>query len=101
MIEIKVMYFGMLRELAGKRQEVIRASESSTTQELLERLGKLHGQKFVDFIFDSKGKVRDGIAFAVNGDSVSVSKLARIHSKDVNEFAILPPISGGAHSGLV
>ncbi|MGH2637806.1 MAG: MoaD/ThiS family protein [Rhabdochlamydiaceae bacterium] len=95
MSQISVRYFGMLREVAGRRQEVFNIDDSSSATELIKLLSAKHGQKFTEFIFDPRGRLRQGFAFAVNGHSVDESKLQGIKCKKIHEFVILPPISGG------
>ncbi|MHB8567830.1 MAG: MoaD/ThiS family protein [Nitrososphaerales archaeon] len=97
MADITLLYFGILRELTvgKKRQEKIMIEDSSSIEDLMKKLAEMHGQKFRDYVFDSKGKSRSGIAFAINGDSIDASALKMIRCKGVKEFVILPPISGG------
>ena len=95
MAQIKVLYFGMLRELAGKREERVEIEGSSSLSDLVKVISEQHNSKFKSFVFESDGKLREGFAFAVDGSSVSKSRLRQIRCKEVSEFAILPPISGG------
>ena len=95
MTEISVLYFGPLRDLAGKRRETVKISGTSSLADLLEAIRKSHDQKFSNFIFEGGGKIRGSIAFAADGRSILRSDLKRIKCKNVNEFVILPPISGG------
>ncbi len=93
--DIGIRYFGALREIMGKRSENVMISDSASLMDLLEKLGDKHGTKFRNFVFGSGGKIREGIAFAVNGDTIASSRLRDVPCKKVNEFVILPPISGG------
>jgi MoaD family protein len=95
MADIRVRYFGPLRERVGKRFEKISIDDSATLSELLEKLTNIHGSEFRNFVFDNSGKLRQGIAFAINGDSIPSSRLGMVKGKNVREFVILPPISGG------
>jgi MoaD family protein len=98
MADITVRYFGMLREIVGKRSEIVAIEDSSSGTDFLDSLSNKHGKKFRDFVFDSDGKIRQGLAFAVNGSSVQKSTLSRTKCKNISEFVILPPISGGSGS---
>jgi MoaD family protein len=95
MAQVKVRFFGMIKEMVGKREENLEIDDSSNITDLIKLLSSKHGQRFTDFVFDKKGNLRDGFAFAVNGDSLSESKLSSTKCKSVQEFVILPPISGG------
>ncbi len=95
MAQVKVRFFGMLREIVGKREETMQIEDASTAIDLVKLISSKHGQKFSDFVFDKKGGLREGFAYAINGDAVEDSKLGSIKCRDVKEFVILPPISGG------
>lgn len=95
MAQISVRYYGILRELVGKREENLSVEDTSSVVDLIKVLSSRHGRKFNDFVFDQKGRIRNGLAFAINGNSVSKSKLSSTRCKMVSEFVILPPISGG------
>ena len=85
----------MLREIAGKREETLQMEDSSSAVDLIRVLSSKHSQRFSEIVFDKKGNLREGFAYAVNGDTVNETKLASTKCRDVHEFAILPPISGG------
>ena len=92
---VNVRYFGILRETAKRREEKIEIDDAASALDLIELISTKHGQKFRNFVFDNKGKPNEGLAFAVNGFSLERSKLAKTKCKDISEFVILPPISGG------
>ena len=96
MAKVVVRYFGILRELVGKRDEKLTIEDSASINELIESVSKIHGDKFSEYVFDSNGRLRKGFVYAINGDTVSEGRLANIKCKEVSEFAILPPISGGS-----
>ncbi|MGI0079138.1 MAG: MoaD/ThiS family protein [Nitrososphaerales archaeon] len=96
MAGVTVRYFGILRELAGRRVEKIKMEGDSNLTDLVKNLATRHGAKFEAFIYGPDGKLNKSLAFAVNGDSIQLSKLGRLKCKDVSEFVILPPIAGGS-----
>lgn len=95
MTEITVRYFGPLREIAKKKSEKIKISESATLIELLSLIERANGQKLRNFVHGPNNKVREGIMFAIDGDSIETTELATIKCGRVKEFVIIPPISGG------
>jgi len=99
MSQIKVLYFGILREIVGLRQEIMEIDDKTPAIEIVSKLAEKHGKRFRDFVFDSEGKTRAGLAYAVNGDTIEESALAKTKCKEVKEFVILPPISGGSKRG--
>lgn len=96
MARIRVRYFGVLHEITGKRSENVEIEDTAMISDLIKKLAKLHGQRLNEYVFGSNNKLKDGFAYAINGDSVSESELSKLKCKDVSEFAILPPISGGS-----
>lgn len=85
----------MLHDIVGKRSEIVNIDCGESVMNLIRLISSEHGERFQNFIFDEKGKIRPGLAFAVNGNSIEKSKLSKTRCKDVSEFVILPPISGG------
>ncbi len=79
----------------GKRSEVVSIDDSKNALDLLKHVSSLHGQRFLDFVFDSNKKIKNGLAFAIDGNSIQKSALSKIELTDISEFVILPPISGG------
>jgi molybdopterin converting factor small subunit len=92
---VLVRYYGILKEFAKKKQEKIEMEDNSSVLDLIKVISARNGEKFRDFVSADNGKMRDGLAFAVDGKSVERSTLGRIKCKDISEFVILPPISGG------
>lgn len=92
---VKIRFFGMLREIAGKREETLEMEDSSSGMDLIRELSSKHGKRFSQVVFDKDGNLREGFAYAINGDTVNETTLASIKCNGVQEFVILPPISGG------
>lgn len=95
MAAVKVKYFGMLREIVGSREERLKVDDQLSASEVIKLLAEKHGDQFSEFVLEKDGSLRNGFAYAINGSSVSESKLSSTKCKDVYEFVILPPISGG------
>lgn len=91
----------MLHDIVGKRSEPWTIDDSENVMNLIRAISSKYGKRFDDFVFDSDRKIRPGLAFAVNGTSIQKSMLTKTKCKNVNEFVILPPISGGSKSHYV
>jgi MoaE-MoaD fusion protein len=82
-MRVQVVYFGMLREIAARDQDIVELPDGATTAELyaelLQRTPKLN-----DF--------RGSLALAVNYDYVDSA--TTLHEND--EVALIPPVSGGS-----
>lgn len=81
-VQVKVIYFGMLRELAGTPEERVDFADNATAGELFTALRAKHPQ--VELIANS-------LALAVNLEYSDKSRILR----DGDEVALIPPVSGG------
>jgi molybdopterin converting factor subunit 1 len=88
-MQVRLLYFGVLRELAGGPEETVELKEGATVGELIEILrGRTSN--------DSTGKGADeglwrSLAVAVNREYSSLGVVLR----EGDEVALLPPVSGG------
>ncbi len=82
-MQVRVLYLGMLRDLAGREREVLQVAEgarlSDLYAELQQRLPKLH-------------EFRSAIALSVNYEYADGSAVLQ----DNDEVALIPPVSGGS-----
>ena len=67
---VLVRYYGILKEFAKKKQEKIEMEDNSSVLDLIKVISARNGEKFRDFVSADNGKMRDGLAFAVDGKSV-------------------------------
>ncbi len=82
-MQVRVLYLGMLREIAGQELEVVDLADAATVGELYAQLQQ-RTPKLQDF--------RAAIALAVNYEYADGS--APLHDGD--EVALIPPVSGGS-----
>lgn len=82
-MQVRVLYFGQLRELAQKREEPVEVPEGTTVQQLFDRLTQS---------FPALSNFDDVIAIGVNQTFASRGHVLKAN----DEVAMLPPVSGGA-----
>ncbi len=97
-MQVKVRFFTVLREVTGKKEEVLRFDDGNeiTVRKVIEVLTKRYGQPFNEYIFDQKNcEVRGFLQFFINGLSISTSQGldTELHEGDV--VAVVPPVGGG------
>jgi molybdopterin synthase sulfur carrier subunit len=96
-VRVTVKFFTFLRELVGKREEIIELSgRKVTVKELLERLADRYGEDFCGYVFDPiSGELREHLQLLVNGRNVISLQGLSTELKDGDVFAIIPPVGGG------
>ena len=86
-MRVRVLYFGVLKELVGRASRVMEVAESFSVAELVEAhraQGRLEKAAVWDPIWSS-------VAVAVNQEYARGGDVLR----DGDEVALLPPVSGG------
>jgi molybdopterin synthase catalytic subunit/molybdopterin converting factor small subunit len=86
-MQVRVIYFGMLKDAVGRQLDDVSLPERSTLGDLLnDRIG--HTSVIDNF--------RTVLAFSVNQEYAQLTTIL----KDGDEIAMLPPVSGGAESAV-
>ena len=81
-MQVRVLYLGMLRDIAGCGHEVVSLAEGS-------RLGDLYAE--LEGRFPRLQELRNSLALALNQEYAGAG--AELHDRD--EVALIPPVSGG------
>jgi len=95
---VKVLFFTSLREITGKREELIDLSDKDkiTITSILEILTKRFGKSFREYVYSPKTKTVKGfLQFLVNGNSIQPPNILQASLTDGDVLAILPPVGGG------
>lgn len=94
-IKVAVRFFTTLREITGKKEELLELPKPISVDALLRELSKKYGKDFDDYVFDELGDVRGHLQVLINGASVSTMQDLKTQLKDADQVAILPPVGGG------
>lgn len=98
-IEIKVLFFGEAREIAGERSLTIPIGEDNNSiSNFLKSLqaavaGKLDGQVLIEC--DAGWKLAKWYKLMVNKSIIDIENADSITLSDGDEIGILPPYAGG------
>ena len=94
-MEVEVRYYTVLREITGKRSEVVEVRENSTVSSLIQLLIRKYGEGFSSHIYDTSQGLRDNVSCMLNGVNINKRKGVEtlLHDNDVLSF--LPPVGGG------
>jgi MoaD family protein len=97
-MQISVLFFTILREVIGKKEEKVQFAEDEkvTVYDVLKSLSNQYGQSFTDYVYEPKTAVVKGfLQFFINGQSTSALNGldSQLHEGDV--LAIVPPVGGG------
>ena len=82
-MQVRVLYLGMLRDIAGRDHEVVVLAEGVRLSDLYRQLEQR---------FPKLGSFRNSIALALNQEYSNPA--AELHDND--EVALIPPVSGGS-----
>ena len=96
-LNISVRFFTSLREITGKREELLQLPDEDivTIERVLKVLSQKHGTQFVEYVFSKEtGEVRGFLQFLVNGKNLEQKSLQTVLKND-DVLAILPPVGGG------
>jgi len=97
-LRVSVRFFASLRELVGKKVEILEFSDSAevTVEKGLKRLAEFYGKDFVEYVFSEKaGEIKSYLTLLVNGRSTAVLNGLETRLTDGDVLAILPPVGGG------
>jgi len=94
-MRVTVKFFTALREILGKREEVLEFSKGTTIKELLKHLSESYGQAFEEYIYNERGRAKSHLQFLINGKSITTLKGFETKLKDGDKIAIIPPVGGG------
>jgi sulfur-carrier protein len=92
-INVFVRAFADFRAILGARTEVALA-QRRTVRDLLEVLSESHNG-FREKVFDSEGRLSEGIDIIINGRNVGHNKNLTTELQDGDQVFFFPPLSGG------
>jgi len=94
-MKITVKYFAALREIVGKKEDLLEFDEDLTVENLLGALSNKYGKEFQEYIYDEEGRLRENLQFLIDGKSISTTKGIKTRLHDSSQFVIIPPVGGG------
>ena len=95
-MKVKVKFFALVRELTGRKEELVDLGDQATVRTLLGKLVEEHGAKFRDYIFDPASNEPKGhVQFLMDGRNITLMQGLDTTLKDGTSLAILPPVGGG------
>jgi len=95
-MKVTVKFFALVRELTGKREEIMDLNGNATVRTLLGKLVEEHGSKFKEYLFDPASKEPRGhLQFLIDGRNIALMKGLDTTLTEGCSFAILPPVGGG------
>lgn len=94
-MKVEVKFYAMIREIAGKKVEMVALPIKSSVRDLIDLLVERYGSEFERYIYDRDKKVRSYLSYMLNG--VNINSLDRLDTalKDGDVISLLPPVGGG------
>ena len=97
MTKVKIRFFGPVRSLVGKKEQVLEMPPGSTIRELLDKLKKTNKPDFERYVVIQGNTVNPVLLVSLNGESLD--ELNNIETKLPNESVLdvmlVAPIVGG------
>ncbi|MEM2238887.1 MAG: ubiquitin-like small modifier protein 1 [Candidatus Bathyarchaeia archaeon] len=94
-MKVKIKYFAHLREITGKREDLVELEEDTSVGKLLEALSNKYGEKFREYIYGLGEFEGVSLNFLLNGRNISLDKMFETKLQDGDVLSILPPVAGG------
>jgi len=95
-MKVKVKFFALVRELTGKREELVDLDDQATVRTLLDKLVDEYGAKFHEYLFEpASNRPRGYLQFLIDGRNIALMQGLDTILKEGSSFAILPPVGGG------
>ncbi|MBI2350479.1 MAG: MoaD/ThiS family protein [Deltaproteobacteria bacterium] len=97
MMEIKVRFFGPVRGLVGKKEQVILLEEGATLRRLLEELAHSNGPEFQRYVVLEGVSLNPALLVFLNGESLdAIGNLDHsLPSGPMVDVMLASPIMGG------
>jgi molybdopterin converting factor small subunit len=92
-VQVKLIYTTQLKDALGCAGEPVELSDSATLGELLDELGRRHGDTFQEFVWAAPGKLRASMIICI-GNTTAHAELTTV-LRDGDEILLLSPVSGG------
>ncbi|MBL7118945.1 MoaD family protein [Candidatus Bathyarchaeota archaeon] len=93
-MRIKARFFTILREMTGKKEEILTVGDGTTVKEILDLLSEKHGNDFSEYIFKGR-RLRSHIQILLNGISITTLNGLDTRLEEDSTLAIVPPVGGG------
>jgi len=95
-MKVNAKFFASVREITGKKEELVELKDGATVEDLLKILMEKYGKKFKEYVFDEKtDSPRNSLQFLMDGRSVTTMNGSQTRLYEGCQFAIIPPVGGG------
>ena len=95
-MKVNAKFFASVREITGKKEELVELKDGATVEDLLKILMEKYGKKFKEYVFDEKtNSPRNSLQFLMDGRSVTTMNGSKTRLYEGCQFAIIPPVGGG------
>jgi MoaD family protein len=94
-VRVRVRYYAVARDSAGKRDEAVTLPKGATVLDLVHMLMELHGPGFKKIVYDEKDQLLDYLTFSVNDVDIVGLEGFKTILRDGDTVRVMPPIGGG------
>ena len=93
-MRIKARFFTILREMTGKREDILNVENDANVGRVLESLSETYGSDFSEYLFKGR-RLRDHIQILVDGRNIKTLNGLDTRLEEDSTLAIIPPVGGG------
>ncbi|MFX1563599.1 MAG: MoaD/ThiS family protein [Promethearchaeota archaeon] len=94
-MQITVRYLSIIREITGRREEIVKARKGSTVEDLIGILIDKYGEAFRRISLSGRERRGLQIVYFLNGQNIKALDDFKTKIPGVSELVIIPPVAGG------
>lgn len=96
-IEVRVRFFGPIRTLAGRKEQVVMVSKGATLRDLLEELKRVSGSELGRYIVVQGNGVNPVLLVSLNGETIDEIQSidVKLPDRSVLDVMLVVPVAGG------
>jgi len=94
-MNVEIKFFTSLREITGRKVDILQLKTIISVEELFSMLFKKYGEEFGEYVYNKECKVQDFLSILVNGKNINTLQGLGTELKEGDTVAILPPVGGG------
>jgi molybdopterin converting factor small subunit len=96
-VQIRVQYFGVVREMVGESEEILKVEDKTTMLQLIQSIARLRDGSLGTYLLDpntSNVRVHPAMTYLMNGRMIPTQELGSMLLEDDSTVSIIPTQGG-------